>query len=50
MNRIFAILFAVCGAGSVATAPVSTQTFPDHAVKVVSAYPPGGPSDTMALP
>ena len=30
------------------TAPAAAQGFPDHPIKVVSGYLPGGPSDTMA--
>ena len=43
MNKLLAIVVAVFTA-----AAAHAQTFPDHPVKVVSAYPPGGPSDTMA--
>ena len=35
--------FALCAA-----APLQAQTFPDRPVKVVVAYPPGGPTDTIA--
>jgi tripartite-type tricarboxylate transporter receptor subunit TctC len=31
-----------------APAPLQAQTFPDRPVKVVVAYPPGGPTDTIA--
>jgi tripartite-type tricarboxylate transporter receptor subunit TctC len=31
-----------------AAAPLRAQTFPDRPVKVVVAYPPGGPTDTIA--
>jgi tripartite-type tricarboxylate transporter receptor subunit TctC len=31
-----------------AAAPLQAQTFPDRPVKVVVAYPPGGPTDTIA--
>ena len=31
-----------------ASAPLQAQTFPDRPVKVVVAYPPGGPTDTIA--
>jgi tripartite-type tricarboxylate transporter receptor subunit TctC len=50
MNRFLAIAFAIMAAALAATpwAPARAQTFPDHPIKVISAYPPGGPSDTMA--
>ena len=40
--------FALTVLIAAAAAPAVAQTFPDRPVKVVSAYPPGGPSDTMA--
>jgi tripartite-type tricarboxylate transporter receptor subunit TctC len=43
VNKLVAIVVAVFTA-----AAAHAQTFPDHPIKVVSAYPPGGPSDTMA--
>jgi tripartite-type tricarboxylate transporter receptor subunit TctC len=40
------ILLAVLAAAAIA--PVRAQTFPDRPVKVIVAYPPGGPTDTVA--
>ena len=34
--------------GWMAVAPAAAQTFPDHAVRIVVPYPPGGFSDTLA--
>ena len=40
---IVSVASALCAA-----APLHAQTFPDRPVKVVVAYPPGGPTDTIA--
>jgi tripartite-type tricarboxylate transporter receptor subunit TctC len=40
---IVSVASALC-----ATAPLQAQTFPDRPVKVIVAYPPGGPTDTIA--
>jgi tripartite-type tricarboxylate transporter receptor subunit TctC len=40
---IVSVATALC-----ATAPLQAQTFPDRPVKVIVAYPPGGPTDTIA--
>jgi len=50
MKKLVAAAFAAFAATLAATplTPARAQTFPDHPIKVVSAYPPGGPSDTMA--
>jgi len=40
---IVSVASALCAA-----APLQAQTFPDRPVKVVVAYPPGGPTDTVA--
>jgi tripartite-type tricarboxylate transporter receptor subunit TctC len=44
MRRLVAIVF--CVAAATATVPARAQNFPDHSVKIVVPYPPGGPSDT----
>ena len=42
-------LAIVCVATALCTAaPLHAQSFPDRPVKVVVAYPPGGPTDTIA--
>jgi tripartite-type tricarboxylate transporter receptor subunit TctC len=46
MSKLFAVLCCVVVA-SVAT-PLRAQTFPDRPIKIVVAYPPGGPTDTVA--
>src|ERR1700684_1841829 len=40
---IVSVASALCAA-----APLQAQSFPDRPVKVVVAYPPGGPTDTIA--
>ncbi len=40
---VVSVASALCAA-----APLQAQTFPDRPVKVVVAYPPGGPTDTIA--
>ncbi len=40
---VVSVAFALCAA-----APLHAQSFPDRPVKVVVAYPPGGPTDTVA--
>ena len=40
---IVSVATALCAA-----APLHAQTFPDRPVKVIVAYPPGGPTDTIA--
>jgi tripartite-type tricarboxylate transporter receptor subunit TctC len=46
VSKLFAVLCCVFVAG-VAT-PLSAQTYPDRPIKIVVAYPPGGPTDTVA--
>ena len=45
--KIFLAFISVASA-LCAAAPLQAQTFPDRPVKVVVAYPPGGPTDTIA--
>jgi tripartite-type tricarboxylate transporter receptor subunit TctC len=47
MNKVLAIVFAVLAAITVAAAPAWAQTYPDHPIKLVVAYPAGGPNDTV---
>ena len=42
--KLAAIALAVW---SIITLPLRAQDFPDHAVKIIVPYPPGGPSDTV---
>jgi len=46
MNKGFAILLGVLAAGLVA--PAHAQNFPDHPIKIIVAYPAGGPTDATA--
>jgi tripartite-type tricarboxylate transporter receptor subunit TctC len=44
MRNLVAIVFCVVAA--IASLPARAQDFPDHPVKIIVPYPPGGPSDT----
>jgi tripartite-type tricarboxylate transporter receptor subunit TctC len=44
MRRLVATAF--CVVAVTAILPALAQNFPDHPVKIIVAYPPGGPSDT----
>ena len=46
MTMLRATIIAAAAA-AVFAAPVRAQTFPDHPIKLVVAYPPGGPNDTV---
>ena len=46
MNRLLAVFLAFGAARSPQSWPASAETFPDHVVKIVVPYPPGGPGDT----
>jgi tripartite-type tricarboxylate transporter receptor subunit TctC len=46
VSKLAAIALFVLAA--TAMEPARAQTFPDHPIKVVVAYPPGGPTDTVA--
>jgi tripartite-type tricarboxylate transporter receptor subunit TctC len=48
VSKLAGIVLTVFAANIAAVAPVHAQTFPDHPIKVVVAYPPGGPTDTVA--
>jgi tripartite-type tricarboxylate transporter receptor subunit TctC len=48
MGTWFKTLLAFVCLGSMAAAPAAAQTFPDHAVRIVVPYPPGGFNDTLA--
>jgi tripartite-type tricarboxylate transporter receptor subunit TctC len=44
LKTLLAFFFVAC----IAAAPARAQTFPDHAVRIVVPYPPGGFNDTLA--
>jgi tripartite-type tricarboxylate transporter receptor subunit TctC len=46
LKRAFASFFA--GAVLIVAAAASAQTYPSKPIKVISPFPPGGPSDTIA--
>src|SRR4029077_18657049 len=48
MSRVVAIILAATVTTIAAVAPVHSQTFRDRPVKVIVAYPAGGPTDTVA--
>src|SRR5580700_7246541 len=48
VNRLAGIVLTLFAASIAAVAPGRAQSFPDRPVKVVVAYPPGGPTDTIA--
>ena len=48
MSRVVAIILAAFTTTIAAAAPAHAQAFPDRPVKVVVAYPAGGPTDTVA--
>jgi len=48
MSKVVAIILTAFATALAAVAPVHAQTFPDRPIKVVVAYPPGGPTDTVA--
>ena len=48
MGILFKALLAFLCVGWLAAAPAGAQTFPDHPVRIVVPYPPGGFNDTLA--
>jgi tripartite-type tricarboxylate transporter receptor subunit TctC len=48
MTRLAAIALAGFAAAVLVQASAFAQSFPDHSVKIVVPYPPGGPADTVA--
>jgi tripartite-type tricarboxylate transporter receptor subunit TctC len=48
MATWFKTLMAIACLGWIAAAPAGAQTFPDHPVRIVVPYPPGGFNDTLA--
>jgi tripartite-type tricarboxylate transporter receptor subunit TctC len=48
MSKVVAIILTAFATTLAAVAPVHAQTFPDRPIKVVVAYPAGGPTDTVA--
>ncbi|HWI78507.1 MAG TPA: tripartite tricarboxylate transporter substrate binding protein [Ramlibacter sp.] len=48
MGTWFKTWLAILCLGWFAAAPASAQTFPDHTVRIVVPYPPGGFNDTLA--
>ena len=48
MSKVVAIILTAFATTLAAVAPVHAQTFPDRPIKVIVAYPAGGPTDTVA--
>jgi tripartite-type tricarboxylate transporter receptor subunit TctC len=48
MRKVPAFVLAAFAVAVIAHAPANAQNFPDHPVKIVVPYPPGGPADTVA--
>jgi tripartite-type tricarboxylate transporter receptor subunit TctC len=48
VSKLAGIVLTVFAATVAAVAPVHAQNFPDRPVKVIVAYPAGGPTDTVA--
>ena len=48
MSKLAGIVLTVFAATVAAVAPVRAQSFPDRPIKVIVAYPAGGPTDTVA--
>src|SRR5580700_4980564 len=48
VSKLAGIVLTVFAASIAAVAPAHAQTFPDRPIKVVVAYPAGGPTDTVA--
>ena len=48
MNKSCAVAFAVVAGTAAASGPGNAQNFPDHAIRMIVPYPPGGPGDTVA--
>jgi tripartite-type tricarboxylate transporter receptor subunit TctC len=48
VNKFTTILLGFLAAWTVAAVPAHAQSFPDHPIKVIVAYPAGGPTDTVA--
>ena len=48
MSKLAGIVLTVFAATIAAVALVHAQTFPDRPIKVIVAYPAGGPTDTVA--
>ena len=48
MSKLAGIVLTVFAATVAAVALAQAQTFPDRPIKVVVAYPAGGPTDTVA--
>jgi tripartite-type tricarboxylate transporter receptor subunit TctC len=48
MNKLLAMTGVVFALATAVAAPTLAQNFPDHTIRLIVPYPPGGPSDTTA--
>lgn len=48
MSRFFATVLIALAACVSTALPVKAQMFPDHPIRLIVPYPPGGPADTVA--
>jgi tripartite-type tricarboxylate transporter receptor subunit TctC len=48
MIKLAMVLLGVVAAAIAAASPAPAQSYPDRPIKIVVAYPPGGPTDTIA--
>jgi tripartite-type tricarboxylate transporter receptor subunit TctC len=47
MKLLYFVIVGVSVVSGVAVTPAPAQNFPDHPIRLVVAYPPGGPNDTL---